>query len=128
MLVYPALFLLGGAAYMMIELLWRRRTHWSMGVLGGLAFLLLFLVFSRIGAGRFIVKGAIGAVLITALEFLTGAVVNVKYGWNVWDYSALRFNLYGQVCLLYSALWFLLSIGIALIVQAAAPLVFSSGL
>ena len=125
MLVYPALFLFGGAAYMMIELLWRRRTHWSMGMLGGLAFLLLFLVFSRIGAGQLILKGAIGAVLITALEFLTGAVVNIKYKWNVWDYSALRFNLYGQVCLIYSGLWFLLSIGIALIVQAAAPLVFS---
>ena len=125
MLVYPALFLFGGAAYMMIELLWRRRTHWSMGMLGGLAFLLLFLVFSRIGAGQLILKGAIGAVLITALEVLTGAVVNIKYKWNVWDYSALRFNLYGQVCLIYSGLWFLLSIGIALIVQAAAPLVFS---
>ena len=128
MLVYPALFLFGGAAYMMLELLWRRRTHWSMGILGGLAFLLLFLVFSRIGAGQLILKGAIGAVLITALEFLTGAVVNIKYKWNVWDYSALRFNLYGQVCLIYSGLWFFLSIGIALIVQAAAPLVFSSGL
>lgn len=128
MLVYPALFLLGGAAYMTIELLWRRRTHWSMGILGGLAFLLLFLVFSRIGAGQLILKGAIGAVLITALEFLTGAVVNIKYKWNVWDYSALRFNLYGQVCLAYSGLWFLLSIGIALIAQAAGPLVFSSGL
>ena len=29
---------------------------------------------------------------------------------NVWDYSDRKFNLMGQICPLYSALWFLLCI------------------
>ena len=44
------------------------------------------------------------------MEFITGAVVNVLLGWGVWDYSDRPLNLYGQVCLLYSLYWLLLSI------------------
>lgn len=119
-LLYPMLFLFGGAVYLMLELLWRKRTHWSMGVIGGVAFLLLFLVFTRIGNERLLLKGVVGAAIITSLEFLGGAVVNVRLKWNVWDYSMLPLNLYGQVCILFSGLWFLLSMLVALIVQAIA--------
>ena len=43
--------------------------------------------------------------IVTALEFLTGCVVNLRLHWAVWDYSANRFQLLGQVCALYSFLW-----------------------
>ncbi len=127
-LLYPGLFLFGGGCYLLLELLWRKRTHWSMGLIGGIAFLLLFLVFTRIGPERLLLKGVVGAVMITAVEFLGGAVVNVQLKWNVWDYSSLPANLYGQVCLLYSGLWFLLSMFVALIVQAIAQVFGYSGL
>ena len=31
-------------------------------------------------------------------------------GWNVWDYSDMPLNLYGQICLPFTGLWFLLCI------------------
>ncbi len=127
-LLYPGLLLFGGGCYMLLELLWRKRTHWSMGILGGIVFLLLYLVFTRIGPEQMILKGVVGTVIITSLEFLTGTVVNVRLKWNVWDYSALPLNLYGQVCLLYSGFWFLLSMLAALIVQAIAQVFSYSGL
>ena len=36
-------------------------------------------------------------------------VVNIGLGWNVWDYSNLPFNIYGQVCVWFIFLWFILS-------------------
>lgn len=52
-----------------------------------------------------ILQSIIGAVLITALEFLTGCIVNLWLKWNVWDYSNLPFNLLGQICLYFFLLW-----------------------
>lgn len=116
-MLYLVLFLLSGGLYLLLELFWRGHTHWSMGVIGGAAFLLLYLVFARMGPGRLPLKCAVGALLITAVEFTGGAVVNVGLGWRVWDYSARRYNLYGQICLAYSALWGLLSLPLALASQ-----------
>lgn len=48
-----------------------------------------------------------GAVLITAVEFLFGWVVNIRLGRSAWDYSNMKLNLYGQICLRYSCFfWF----------------------
>ena len=49
------------------------------------------------------------SIIITTLEFITGIVVNIGLGWNVWDYSNLPFNIYGQVCVWFIFLWFILS-------------------
>ncbi|MCM0709084.1 putative ABC transporter permease, partial [Faecalicatena sp. BF-R-105] len=53
-----------------------------------------------------------GAAIVTALELLTGCVVNLWRGWAVWDYSNEWGNLWGQVCPRFSALWFLVSGGV----------------
>lgn len=55
-------------------------------------------------------QGVIGACIVTVLEFITGCVVNIWLGWNVWDYSNMPLNILGQVCLPFSLLWILLSI------------------
>ena len=39
-----------------------------------------------------------------------GVADNLVMGWNVWDYSSMPLNLYGQICLPFSGLWFLLCI------------------
>jgi len=107
-------FLLGGAVYVLIELLWRGHSHYSMFFAGGLAFLLLHGAFSGIGtAWPMFFKCLYGSGIITAVEFLTGALVNIRLGLNVWDYSALPYNAYGQICLRYSLLWGLLTLPIA---------------
>ena len=55
-------------------------------------------------------KWLVGAVSITLIEFVVGCVVNLLLRQNVWDYSNLRFNLLGQICLSFSAMWYLISI------------------
>ena len=46
---------------------------------------------------------------ITVTELITGLILNVWLGLNVWNYSGLPFNFMGQICLQFSALWFVLS-------------------
>ena len=52
----------------------------------------------------------ISAGIITTVEFTVGIIVNVWLKLGVWDYSSKPYNLLGQVCLLYTNLWFLLSL------------------
>lgn len=59
---------------------------------------------------------AIGAIIITALEFIVGVIVNLILKWNIWDYSMLPFNILGQISLPFSLIWFLLS-GVIIIVD-----------
>lgn len=53
----------------------------------------------------FVMQCVIGAAVITLVEFVAGLIVNVWLGWDVWDYSGAPFNIMGQICLPYSALW-----------------------
>ena len=101
------LFLIGGWIYTGMELIWRGRTHWSMFILGGLCFVLVGLINEHHYKWNqsLILQSIIGDVLITALEFLTGCIVNLWLKWNVWDYSNLPFNLLGQICLYFFLLW-----------------------
>ena len=50
-----------------------------------------------------------GAAIVTALELLVGLIVNRWLGWDVWDYSDVPLNLWGQVCLPFAVAWFFLS-------------------
>ena len=103
-------FLFGGIIYALIEVMARGFTHWTMFITGGLVFYSLYLIFNYIGKGHLILKCAIGCAIITSAEYLIGAIVNLKFNMNVWDYSDKPFNLFGQICLLYSLGWFFLSI------------------
>lgn len=111
---YLFLFLVGGFVYMGIELLWRQRTHWTMGILGGLCFIEIGLINEILSWRLGIIKQAlIGATLVTINEFIAGLIINVWLGWDVWDYSNLPFNIMGQVCLLFFFLWiFVVILGI----------------
>lgn len=103
------LFLIGAAAYALMELFWRGHTHWTMLLLGGACAVLLFGIRRTFPHAPLIPLCVFGALVITSMEFVTGAVVNVLLGWNVWDYSGMKYNLYGQVSLAYSLLWAALS-------------------
>ncbi len=109
------LFLSGGIAYGLLEILWRRKTHISMVITGGLCFLSLFHIFRKFKNLKLFQKCLIGSALITTFEFLCGLIVNLVLKLDVWDYSNLKFDLFGQICLLYSFLWGLLTIPISLI-------------
>lgn len=110
-LKYVALFLFGGVAYYLIEILWRGYSHWTMIILGGLCFVAVGLINNILPWNMVIeLQALIGAILITALEFVVGLIVNVNLGWDIWDYSNVPFNLLGQICLPFSLLWYMLSI------------------
>lgn len=109
-LEYALLFALGGAAYCALEVLWRGHTHWSMALAGGVCLCALGACRVRLRRRSLLVRCLAGAGVITAIEFLTGCVVNLWLGWAVWDYSARSLNLLGQVCPAYSLLWFFLSL------------------
>ena len=107
-------FILGGTAYVGLEYLWRGRSHISMFIAGGLAFALLDGIFARY-AMPLLYKCAVGAALITALEFAAGYIVNIRMGLAVWDYSLRPLNLYGQICPEFTLMWAGLTIPIAYI-------------
>lgn len=92
---------------MTLELLWRKRTHSSMFLAGGSAFLLLGQVKKRHRSP--LVQAAAGALAVTAVELASGLLFNRKYG--VWDYRKLPYNYRGQVCLPYTLLWVPVSLG-----------------
>ena len=102
-------YLLGAFGYGGVELLWRGYTHWTMLLLGGTCCLAIYAItVSR--PGPLWGKCLLCAGTVTALEFCTGCLVNLYLGWDVWDYGGVPGNLLGQVCPLYAALWYLLSI------------------
>ena len=73
----------GGLLYIILELVWRGHSHWTMFVLGGLCFVLIGLINELIPWCMPLWKQAlIGAVIITGLELLTGCIVNLWLGWN----------------------------------------------
>ena len=106
------LFFIGGGLYTLFELLWRGYSHWTMFVVGGLCFILIgYLNEHKYTWEMPLARQAlISAVIITVIEFLTGCIVNLWLKWNVWDYSGLPFNLFGQICLYYFLLWVPLSV------------------
>lgn len=108
---YLILFIIGGIVYNLIEILWRGYSHWTMFILGGICFICLGLINEFIPWNMpLCVQMLIGSIIITTLEYITGCIVNIQLGMNVWDYSELPFNLNGQICLLFSVLWYFISV------------------
>lgn len=109
-LAYGLVYIFGGLYYCFLEALFRGYTHWTMGVTGGACFLGLFIITIKGRKQPMLLLCLEGSLLITALEFTAGSIVNLLLGWHVWDYSALRFHLLGQISLVYSIVWFFLCI------------------
>lgn len=108
---YFLLFVFGGSLYYTIELCCRGFSHWSMFCAGGLCFCFIDMVRLRLmNKAPLWVTCALSALIITAVEFVIGCMVNLWAGLAVWDYSHYSFNLLGQVCLRYTAAWFFLSL------------------
>ncbi len=100
-------FLIGCFLYSLIEISTRGYTHWSMTLTGGMCLTYIYSITVNTKM-RVVNKCISGALFITAAEFTVGIIVNIIYGWNVWDYSDMPFNILGQICLPYSIVWFLL--------------------
>jgi len=103
-------FSIGAILYSIIEIMFRGFTHWTMSLTGGAAFLMIHISNFRMKTKSIFLKCLTGCAIITALEFVVGCIVNRKFHMNVWDYSGQKFNLLGQICPVFSAIWFFLTL------------------
>lgn len=116
-----ALFMLGGSAGYLCELIYRRIVHgkWiNPGFLSGPCLplygsgvLLLYgcssldLSFLSSPAAQDAVRIVFLAILLTALEYVTGIVFTTVYHVKLWDYSKRPGNIQGVICPLFSLIW-----------------------
>lgn len=103
-------YAVGSVGYRVIELLWRGRTHWTMGICGGVCFLLIYALERRHTRLPLACRALLSTLWITAVEFFSGLLINRVFDLGVWDYSAMRVQLCGQISLAYSLLWYCLCI------------------
>lgn len=104
------IFSVGAIGYGLLEILWRGNTHWSMLGAGGVCFTFFANIGEKLKNSGLFFKAVVGSTFITVVEFIFGVVFNIILKKNVWDYSKLPFNIFGQVCMLYSFYWAVLSI------------------
>lgn len=104
------IFLIGATAYSISEIAFRGFTHWTMSITGGVIFFILYIIHLNLQNTPLWEKCLLGSVIITAFEFTVGIIVNVILHWHVWDYSRVPFNILGQICLPFTALWFFICI------------------
>lgn len=62
----------------------------------------------------------VAVVLVTALEYITGFLLEKIFNCKWWDYSHEPFNLHGHICLKYSLFWGLLAF---LLIQVIHPVI-----
>ena len=102
-----------GLLYYLAEVFWRGYSFPAMALVGGICFYLCGRVDERQRRkGRnmpVLIQMPVCGVIITAVELLSGIILNRLLGLNMWDYSGIRFNLLGQICLPASIAWTLLS-------------------
>lgn len=106
-----SLFLVGGLVYVCMELVFRGHTHWTMFLLGAICFIEIgFLNEIMPWETPLELQAVTGAILVTFNEFVSGCIINLGFGCNVWDYSNLPMNIMGQICIPFTILWIFVSI------------------
>ena len=114
----------GGTLYYCLEVTVRGWSHWSMAVCGGICLFGIYYMNRALEDFPLLLRAVLGALLITAVELAAGGVVNLALGWQVWDYSAHPFHLWGQICLYASLRWVILCIPVCLGCSALRRYVF----
>ena len=105
----------GGAVYFLLEVAWKtasgepERISWTMLVVA----MLLTVAVERCGyqlpwARPLWLQALACAALVTAVEFISGLILNIWLGLGVWDYSRLPGNVLGQICPQFFAVWYFL--------------------
>lgn len=97
---------IGGCTYYMIEIMYRGYSHESMFILGGICLVLIGGLNELYSYDMYFeLQVLIGDIMVLVLEFITGCIVNLWLGLNVWDYSDLPGNILGQICPQFALIW-----------------------
>ena len=90
----------GGCIYYGFEMMFRGFSHWTMFLLGGICFLFIYIQGKLLKwSDALVIQLCRCMIFVTSMEFITGIIVNKWLSWNVWDYSRLPLNVFGQICL-----------------------------
>ena len=100
------LLVIGGSIYVLLELLFRGYSHFTMFLLGGVMFLLIGGINNWLPWSMGIVwQCLLGMLVITAAEFVAGCILNLWLGLGIWFFLSgvavilddwLRYWLFGE--------------------------------
>ncbi len=108
---YTILLIYGGVIYYFIELIYRGYSHYTMILVGGFCFICIGLLNEFYAYKMPLIKQMIiSSVIVTAIEFIAGIILNIWLKLDIWNYGNLKFNLLGQISLRTSVIWFLLAL------------------
>jgi len=110
MVKHLSLFFIMGMVYFTLEGFWRGNANIIMFFIGGLCATLIGSIneYPQYYKLKIWQQAAIGTLIVLVIEFVSGMVFNVMLGMNLWSYMDTWGNLYGQICISYALLWFLL--------------------
>lgn len=57
------------------------------------------------------------AIVVTALEYIAGFLLDNIFNYKMWDYGSHRFNVSGYICLDFTIIWGLLSVVVAFVIH-----------
>lgn len=97
--------LIAGGIYLLIELAWRGRTHWTMLPLAAVIFICAGVLDELERPPSIWQQVILGTTIATTLEFVAGLILNVWLGLGIWDYSNLPGNVLGQICPQFTLAW-----------------------
>ena len=96
---YLFLWTLGGSLYYFFEIFFRGFSHWSMFILGGICMVFFTVQGQAVHWEDALWRQILRCIIfVTAMEFITGIIVNKWLHMAVWDYSNQPFQLFGQIC------------------------------
>ncbi len=102
------MFVVGGLSYGGLEVICRGHTFISMGMIGGICMAMIHILNDERRKNMIpaYVTVSISWVFIVSAELVSGEILNRMLRLHIWSYSKMRFNFDGQICLLFSLLWF----------------------
>jgi uncharacterized membrane protein len=120
----PLLLLTGGVGYCALEILFRGRTHPSMALCGAICFFLIYRLNEEQPTLILPLRALLSASLITGVELISGCILNLWLGLDVWDYSTLPYHLWGQICLPFFIIWAILCVPVCGLCTLIRRLIF----
>ena len=113
LLPFMIIFIISGFIYIMLELLWRGRSHWTMFLCAGLCGLVMANVNNNLLSFEtdFRIQVVVSALCCTTFEFLFGLIFNGDF--TIWDYRGMWGTIHwlgDQVNLLFFGVWLLISL------------------
>ncbi len=125
--MYAIIGTVGGIYYYLLEFLWRGYSHPAMIAIGGISLLAVYYINSRYKNAALAFKSIAGAIAITLCELASGIIVNICLGWDIWDYSSLKYHFLGQISLRTSLLWLILCVPASMVCKITKEIFENKG-